>query len=138
MRNLCRIFIGIVYSYITELSLQISYKIKNLWYTFDLLVNIRLINKETCEHVNISVWEKWVSQKYDFQCIYLTKLEYRTSLKSLRTFKIIRDDMTVPVYLFQLVKYITFLATALDIHYLSLSCQKKKKLLERFHAVTKL
>ena len=132
MRNLCRIFIGIVYSYITELSLQISYKIKNLWYTFDLLVNIRLINKETCEHVNISVWEKWVSEKYDFQCIYLTKLEYRTSLKSLRTFKIIRDDMTVPVYLFQLVKYITFLATALDIHYLSLSCQKKKSYLNDF------
>ena len=36
----------------------------------------------------MSFWEI-----FDFQCIYLTKLEYRTSLESLRTFIMIRDDM---------------------------------------------
>ena len=60
-------------------SLPISCKIKSFWYTFDSLVNSRLINKETREHknvnsrlinketrehVNMSVWKKWVSEKY--------------------------------------------------------------------------
>ena len=48
-------YIGIVYSYITEASLPISCKIKSWRYIFDSLVNIRLINKETCEHAIISV-----------------------------------------------------------------------------------
>ena len=48
-------YIGIDYCYITYLSLPISCKIKRLRYTFDSLVNIRLINKELREHVNISV-----------------------------------------------------------------------------------
>ena len=61
-----------------------------MWNTFDSIVNIRLINKETCHYVHISVWERWVSEKY-LIFIYLTKLEYRTSLKSLRTFTMIRD-----------------------------------------------
>ena len=56
-------YIGIVYSYITLLSLPISCKIKNSWCTFDSLVNIRLINKETHEQGNVNVWEKWVSEK---------------------------------------------------------------------------
>ena len=68
LENLCKLFrekqyIGIVYNYITYLSLPISYKIKSLWYKFDSLVNIQLTNK-TCEYVNISVWEKWASEKY--------------------------------------------------------------------------
>ena len=41
-----------------------------------------------------NVWEKWVFKKY-FQCIYLTKLEYSHSLKSLQNFPMIRDDVTL-------------------------------------------
>ena len=51
-RSLCQIFkekqfTGIVYSDVTQRSLTICYEIKCLWYTLDLLVNIRSINKET-------------------------------------------------------------------------------------------
>ena len=60
---------------------------------------------------------------FDFQCIYLTKLEYRPSLKSLRTFIMINS---VSVYLWQLAKYTLILVIALGIHYFSSSCQKNK------------
>ena len=80
----------------------------------------------------ISVWEI-----FDFQCIYLTKLKYRPSLKYLQTFKMIRDYMTVSVYLFQLVKYNPVFVTTMGIHYFSSSSQKTN-LHERFHTVTKL
>ena len=48
----------------------------------------------------MSFWEI-----FDFRCIYLTKLEYRPSLKFLRIFIMIRDDMTlvgVPVPAYQI------------------------------------
>ena len=41
-------YIGIVYSYINLAFFTISSEIKNLRYTFDLTVNIWLIDKETC------------------------------------------------------------------------------------------
>ena len=56
-------YIGIVYSYINLAFFTISSEIKNLWYTFDLTVNIWLINKKTC---GINIWEKWVSNKKYF------------------------------------------------------------------------
>ena len=134
-RHLCKIFrekqyIGIVYSYITQLSLSICYEIKSLLYTFDSLVNIRLIKKEACEY---RCFEK-NEFLFDFQSIYSTKLQCRPSLKSLQTFLIIRDGMTLSqsntinsCHCPCLSQIPSILITALGIHYFSSSCQKQTK-----------
>ena len=111
---------------------------KSLWYTFDSLVNIRWINKETCEY---QLLKKMSFRKiFDFQCICVAKLGCRPSLKSLRTFVIVRDGMTfVSVYFFRLVKYQSLsLPWAFTKFQFLLSKKKKTNLHKRFHTVTML
>ena len=62
-------------------------------YSFDSLVKIRWINKEICEYHRLRKMSFW--EIFDFQCIYVAKLGCRPSLKTLRTFIMIRDDMTL-------------------------------------------
>ena len=64
-----------------------------MWYTFDSLVNVRWINKETCQHQRLRKMS--FCEIFDFHCIYAAKLGCRTSLKSLQTFIMIRYDMTL-------------------------------------------
>ena len=69
--------------------------------------------------------EKSVWEIFDFQCIYLTKLEYRPSLESPQTLIMIRDerlcvDVLIPA------SQIPILVTALGILYFSSSGQKSK------------
>ena len=54
---------------------------------FDSLVNIRLINKETCECQRLRKMSFW--EIFGFQCIYSTKLECRPSLKFPRILKLL-------------------------------------------------
>ena len=116
------------------------HKIKSFWYTFDSLINIWLIIKKTaCEYVNISVWEKWVSEKFfHFQSIYFTKLEYRPHLKSLRTFIMIRDDMTLCQRTYSSKSNKNQPLPLLGTFIISVPPVKKTNLHERFHTVTKL
>ena len=55
--------------------------------------NIRWINKETSEYQHLRKITFW--KMFDFQWIYVAKLGCRPSLKSLRTFIIIKADMTL-------------------------------------------
>ena len=81
---------GIACSYITWLLLQISCKIKSLWYIRFTIVNIRWINRETCG--DESLRKMSFREIFDFQCIHVAKLGFKPSLKSLRTFIVIKDD----------------------------------------------
>ena len=63
----------------------------HIW--FDSLVNIWLINKETCEYQRVTKIS--FLEIFDLLCIYLTKLRCRPSLKSLQTFIIIIYDMNL-------------------------------------------
>ena len=112
---------------------------KSLWYTFDSLVNIRWINKETCEYQRLKKMSFW--KIFDFQCICVSKLGCRPSLKSLRTFVIIKDGMTsVSVYLFRQVKYqsLSLPRAFTKFHFLLSKKKKQTNLHKRFHTVTKL
>ena len=66
-----------------------------MYCTFDSLVNIRLINKETWKYHRLRKMSFW--EIFDFQCIYVDKLRCRPSLKSLETFIMIRHyiDLTL-------------------------------------------
>ena len=47
-----------------------------------------------CEYQCLREMSFW--EIFDFQCIYLTKLEYRPSLKSLRTFITLSIGVPIP------------------------------------------
>ena len=110
---------------------------KSLWYTFDSLVNIRWINKETCENQRLNEMSFW--KIFHFQCICVAILGCRPSLRSLRTFVIIKDGTTsLSVYLFRQVKYQSLsLPWAFTKFQFFLSKKKKQtNLHKRFHTVT--
>ena len=50
-----------------------------------------------CEYQRLKKMSSW--EIFDFQCIYLTKLQNRPSLKSFRTFVMITDDSGVGVFI---------------------------------------
>ena len=80
----------------------------------------------------MSFWEI-----FDFQCIYLTKLEYRTSLESLRTFIMIRDDMILCRCTYS-SKWNIYQSLLLPWAFsISVPLSKKTNLHERFYTVKK-
>ena len=90
-RNLCKILRE--KQYVGKLSLAIFYKIKSFWYTFDSLAKIQLINKENCEYQCLRKMS--FLEIFHFQGIYLSRLQCRPSLKSLPTFTMIRNNLTL-------------------------------------------
>ena len=81
------------------------------------------MNKETCECQHLRKMSFW--EIFNIQCIYIAKLGCRPSMKSLWTFIMIRDDMTLCWCTYS-SSQISILFTALGIHYFSYSGQRKK------------
>ena len=52
---------------------------------------------QACEYQRLTKMSLW--EIFDFQCIYLTKLQNRPSLKSFRTFVMIRNDSGVGMFI---------------------------------------
>ena len=72
---------------------------------------------------------------FDFQCVHLTKLECRHSLKSLQTFAMIRDDVTLSQCTSSSYSIPSHVTTGHSLFHLLLS-KKKTNLHEPFHTAT--
>ena len=105
-----------------------------MWYAFDSLVNIRWINKEICEyHQRLRKMSFW--EILDFHCIYTAKLGYRPFFEFLRTFIMIKDNMTLCRCTYSSLSN-TNPCHCPEHSLLQLLLLKKTNLPERFHTVT--